>query len=152
MPVRHNATDSGRKNRVKVAEDVHRVTASKLHIRREAKVFANHHLVADANGSRKGLVVCVAKTKHQLAIIAFDAFSLQGEPSEVAEAVTRKRVFLLSDLKTSGRNDIASAISEKCVRNWSVCVRSGRSRHLGQLLGLDFVFSEYQHARTIPQI
>ena len=141
-PVGNDPTDSRGKNRVQVPKDVDGVATSELHIRREAKVFANHHLVADANRSRKGFVVRVTQTKHQLAIIAIDALPLQGEAAEVAQASTGKRVFFVLDLKSCAAKGITGAISEEGVRDWSVGVRRLRSGNLLQLFGPDFVLSE----------
>jgi len=60
-PVRNNARDCVSENARKIVHDVLCVLASKLHIRREAKIFANHHLVADAHRSGKTLVVRVTQ-------------------------------------------------------------------------------------------
>ena len=141
-PVGNHATNSRRKNRVQVPKDVDRVTASELHIRREAKVFANHHLVADANGSGERFVMRVTQPKNQLAVIAIDALPFQGEAAEVAQASTRKCVFFLRDLKTRTTKSITGAISEEGVRDWSVGVGRLRSRNCFQLLNLYFVLSE----------
>ena len=67
-PVRHNPRDGTGENQWKVAHDVERVPTGELHIRREAKVFTNQHLIADAHRRGERLVVRVAKPKHQLTV------------------------------------------------------------------------------------
>ena len=62
IPMRDDTPNSIGKDTGKVRHDVRGVTTSQLDIRREAKVFANHHAIANANRSGKGFVVSVPKT------------------------------------------------------------------------------------------
>lgn len=139
-PVRGNSTNRRRQNRVQVPKDVHGMTTSELHIRREAKIVANQHLVADANGSRKGLVVCVPKTKHKLTVITLKVISCEREPAKVTLTASGDCVFFFSNHKASLTNCVTGAISEKGVRDWSVCVRRIWCWNFFQLLGRDLVF------------
>ena len=129
-PVRNNARNCGGQHARQVCHDVLSVTASELHIRREAKILANHHLVADTHGSRKGLVMRVTQTKDKATIICLDVVTLQGEPAKVTKAATRKRVFFLLDLKTSAFKCRVCLIDKRKVWDWSVGIRAiGRSFH-----------------------
>ena len=118
-PVGDNARDRVRQDHWKVAQDVRRVTTSKLHIRREAKVFADQHLIADADGSREGLIVCVTKPDHQTAIFSFHIFALDGKASEVTKTTTTKRVFLLLN-----RQSQPDQVPDVCLLNqqWRVSI------------------------------
>ena len=139
-PVGDNARDRVRQDHRKVAQDVRRVPTSKLHIRREAKVFANHHLVADAYGSREGLIVCVTKPDHQTAIFSFHIFALDGKASEVTKTTATKCVFLLLNRQTCAIKCLVRLINEECVRDWSVCISCGRCFNFSKLGDIDFVF------------
>ena len=95
--VRNTAAHSFRKHPRNVAQDVHRVLASKLHVRREAKVFTNQHAVADADASGKAFVVRVAQAKHKFTVRGVDIFPDDGKAAEVTLAHAGKRVFFFLD-------------------------------------------------------
>jgi hypothetical protein len=121
------------------------VTASKLDIRREAKVFANHHLVTRSDRSGERLVVSIAKAQDNAAIIASNILTLEGEPSEVAKATTSKSVFLLSDLKTCTVESVTSHLHQVVMRDWSVGICPLWGLNSSKLLRIDFVFCVDKH-------
>ena len=137
-PVGGHAGNGRRKNPWKVFPNVDRVTASQLHIRREAKILADHHLIADCNRSRERAVMRVTQTKNNLAIIPLDVITPERETAKVAVATTRKRVFLFHDLQTSAVQSLAGKLHKGVVRDWSVATLGDNPKARLGFVRLDF--------------
>jgi hypothetical protein len=121
------------------------VAASKLFFRREAKVFANHHAVADTNGSRKRLVVGIANTANDLATITRKGSVRQGESAEVAQTVLGDNVVLFHDLETSIVQSFASVFHQNVVRERLEGLSFWRSDNVQELFSGNVVFSDNDH-------
>ena len=68
VPVGGDASNRITKDARNVHHDIDGVSASELNVRREAKVVADRHFVANADGCCEGLVMCVTKTKDDLTV------------------------------------------------------------------------------------
>ena len=121
------------------------MTASQLHIRREAKIFTNHHLIASSNRSSKRFVVSIAKAQDDLTILSRNVLTFEGKASEVTKATTGKSMLFLGDFKPSATNGLAGHIHQLSVRDWGMgcgCFWGLDSR---KGFGINFVLSVDKH-------
>ena len=119
------------------------MTASQFHIRRETKVFTDHHLITSGNRSGEGFVVSIPKAQDDLAILSRNVLASQGKASEVTKATTGKSVFFFSDLKPSATNCFAGHIDQLSVRDWGVGFGCFWGLDSSEGFNINFVLSKY---------
>ena len=122
--MRQKATDAFRQNARDVANDVDGVAASQLYVRREAKILADDHAVPDAHRSRKGLVVRVTQSKHQLARIAVDIGASDLEAAEVPLTETAQSVLFFGDAVACAIQSGKRFFHKEAVADWSEALRT----------------------------
>ena len=142
VPVRNNAGNSIRQHAGEIGHDVRGVATSKLHIRREAKIFADQHPIANADRGGEALVVSVAQTKNDLTIHAVDAHALEGEPAEVALPAASKRMFFKTHAQTSPTDSVPREGNKVEVGNRGERIGAVRSRDGRELIGGNLVFCD----------
>lgn len=142
VPMRNHATNGIRKNARKIVQDVRCMTTSKLDVRRETEILTDHHAIANADRSGEGLVVRVAKTKHDLPLRIVHGITLEGKAAEVAKTTARKRVFLFLNFQTRAIDCLASEVDEREVRNRHERIRGFWSFNADELIGVDLVFCD----------
>ena len=96
-PVREQTPDCFRQHARNVAQDVCRVTAGELNVRRETKVLTDDHAVAHTNRSGKGAVMRVAQSQNQLAFAAVDVRPSDLKASKIALTETAQSVLFFAD-------------------------------------------------------
>jgi hypothetical protein len=118
------------------------VTTSKFDVGGEAKIFTYQHTVADADSGGESLVVRVAETQDDLAIIASDALTSEGETAEVAQAATMQGVLFTKDGQPCVLNSVARQLDQGVVSDRRVRLRCLWCFHAQELLEVDFVFCD----------
>jgi hypothetical protein len=125
-----------------VAKDVDGMAASQLDVRREAKIFTNHHAVSDADSSGERFIVSVSQTEDNLTIRAIHAFASESKAAEVALTVTGERMFLLNDCQADDFKSFTNERDKRGVTDRLERVRCLWGFHTHESFEVYFVFCD----------